>query len=488
MSLKLRYRTWSAKIFVPEDVRRHFGGRTHIERSLGTSDRKEAEVAHKQLVAEIAARIHELRTGKAPAVDLRAIYQRERMQAAEGEYQVFMAGADDQTPEELGIEFEIEKIADQFQGEGKEMPPHVEARLQALQDAFKELQGENPPVPQAYAMPFSEAAKGYLDTWERSATRREGSNTRQQKLATFHLWQGYWGDKPMAGIRQRDATGFQDVLRRLDPNWARTLQTRNMPWQQLMAKFGNHPKGLSQSSINRHMGALEQLWDWAKARGHCDGVNPFAGQRTRVKRGVNAQTYQAWETDELKRLLSNPPRRRDLHEIMLVAMFSGLRINEVAALTWGQLKEADGTPYFQIVEAKTEAGKRQVPVHARLQWLVERGKDKKDGRIWPTFNLEGPGKRPGADASKAFSDYKRSLGFQQRTKTFHSFRKNVTRIIERAGVPENQWAQVLGHERGFTYSVYNPDGLSIANKAAIIALLEYPELPDELLQPPGEAL
>ncbi|OYQ25111.1 hypothetical protein CHU93_14900 [Sandarakinorhabdus cyanobacteriorum] len=487
MSLKLRYRTWSAKIFVPADVRRHFGGRTHIERSLGTSDRKEAEVAHKQLVAEIAARIHELRNGKPPAVNLRAIYQRERMQAAGGEYQVFMAGADDQTPEELGIEFEIEKIADEFQDERKEMPPHVEARLQALQDALKELQGKDAPVPPVYAMPFSEAAKGYLETWERSA-KRKASNTKQQKQATFDLWRGFWGDKPIANIRQRDATAFQDVLRRLDPNWARTATSRALAWPQLLAQFGNHKNGLSQSSINRHMGSLQQVWDWAQERGHCEGANPFAGQRKKLKRGSNAETYLAWETDELKMLLSNPPRRRDLHEIMLVAMFSGLRINEVAALTWGQLREVNGIPYFQIVGAKTEAGNRQVPVHSRLQWLLDRTKGEADARVWPTFNLEGPGKRPGADASKAFSDYKRRLGFKARAKAFHSFRKNVTHIIENAGVPENEWALVLGHERGFTYSTYNPGGTNIANRARLIALLEYPELPEELLQPPGAAL
>jgi hypothetical protein len=33
---------------------------------------------------------------------------------------------------------------------------------------------------------------------------------------------------------------------------------------------------------------------------------------------------------------------------------------------------------------------------------------------------------------------------------------------------------VFGHERGFTYAVYNPDGITLAQKADIISLIEYP--------------
>jgi len=100
------------------------------------------------------------------------------------------------------------------------------------------------------------------------------------------------------------------------------------------------------------------------------------------------------------------------------------------------------------------------------------------GRIWPDFNEEGPSKKASADASKMFSDYKRKLGFTARTKAFHSFRKNVTRMIERAGVAEGSWAQVIGHERGFTYGTYNPDGLKLSQKAEIVEIIAYTRLPE----------
>jgi len=93
--------------------------------------------------------------------------------------------------------------------------------------------------------------------------------------------------------------------------------------------------------------------------------------------------------------------------------------------------------------------------------------------LWPNFNEEGRGKKPGADAGREFSHFKTAKGFKSRTKAFHSFRKNVTRMMERAGVPENDWAQIFGHERGFTYRVYNPDGINMRRRAEIIGLISY---------------
>jgi hypothetical protein len=50
----------------------------------------------------------------------------------------------------------------------------------------------------------------------------------------------------------------------------------------------------------------------------------------------------------------------------------------------------------------------------------------------------------------------------------------VTRMMERSGVSENDWAQIFGHERGFTYKVYNPDGIDMRQRADIIARISYP--------------
>jgi integrase len=160
-------------------------------------------------------------------------------------------------------------------------------------------------------------------------------------------------------------------------------------------------------------------------------------------------------------------------EVMVVALHTGLRLNEIASLTLGDIKEEEGVSYIEVKDAKTPAGNRQVPLHPRVAWLGKL-KGPASARVWPSFNEEGPGKKPGHDAGKEFSRFKLARGFSDRQKAFHSFRKNVTEIMERRGVPENEWALVLGHERGFTYSRYSPHGITLARKAELIGLIEYP--------------
>lgn len=327
--------------------------------------------------------------------------------------------------------------------------------------------------------PFSEVAADFMRQWKATAGRK-ASNTEQQKEATYRLFSGFWDDRPIRGITDSDAARFHDALRLTDPSWARKRDAKTMTWSAIQRTYGNRKKGLSDATMNRHMAALKALWDWARRRGHCEGDNPFDGFHRKLTPGRNVSPYVPWEESEIGMMMASPPSRRDLLEVILVGMHSGMRLDEIASLTWGQVREEDGITYFQVVDAKTPAGNRQVPMHPALSWLKERKRGTPSERLWPAFNPEGPGKKPGADAGRDFSRYKTGLGFKSRTKAFHSFRKTVTRIMERAGVRDSEWAQVFGHERGFTYRVYNPDGITLARKAELMGLISYPtlKLPD----------
>jgi hypothetical protein len=134
---------------------------------------------------------------------------------------------------------------------------------------------------------------------------------------------------------------------------------------------------------------------------------------------------------------------------------------------------------MQVTDAKTNAGIRQVPIHPRLSWLTDRAKEKRSGRVWPGFNEEGPGKKAGADAGKEFSRLKLARGFADRRLAFHSFRKNVVGQLEAKSVPESEVAQLVGHEKGFTFRRYG-GGVSLERLAEIVGLIDYPglSLPD----------
>jgi len=471
MAIKLRHTRYWLQVWVPDALRPLYDGKRHIERNLETSDRRIADqragVIEGLLKAEYA---EHRRGGPGTAAELRRVYEATMAAAAGGEF-IAHVGGDAPDPVTDGIEFELGRMADTH-GPG-DLSPMLAARVAALQDASAKRQGQKPARRAEYEHAFGEVAADFMRLWKAQAGTKV-TNTEQQKCSTFALFKGFWSDKPMRSIGPADAAAFHDAMRLLDPHWARKPGAGALSWDALLKAYGGRARGLSDATINRHLAALKSLWDWARKRGHCEGENPFEGYHTKLRAGVNVAPYVAWDDADLNTLLARPPRRRDLLEVMLVAMHSGMRLDEIAALTWGQVRAADGIPYFQVVDAKTPAGNRQVPIHPALSWLLTRSRGEPAARVWPAFNPEGPGKKPGADAGRDFSRFKAARGFTSRTKAFHSFRKSVTRMMERGGVPENDWAQVFGHERGFTYRVYNPDGIALSRKAEMIELIAYP--------------
>ncbi|WP_095011989.1 site-specific integrase [Tsuneonella mangrovi] len=470
-SLQNRHNKWRAKVRIPKSLRDHHGGQEFLQKTLSALDkptaRAEAETWEAGLRSEWAALASPSSTSGAA---LRRVYDDGRRAALMGEY-TLIADTDDD-PVELGIDREIEKIAEQ--AERDRLTEAAEARLAGLQDALKELQGQKVKPRRELEPTFSELAKQHVELWATQDGLKE-SNTRQQKEATFRLFAGYCKDRPIRSVTRAEVAGFMDALRRLDPLWSRSPKSRTMTWSELQNTYWGNDKGLSASTLNRHATTLQGLWWWAEARGHCEGRNPFTGLHQKIRPGKNLLGYLPWTTEELRSLFNPPPRRTDITEVMVVALHTGMRLNEIASLTLGDIREAEGVTYIEVQDAKTPAGNRQVPLHPRIAWLGNL-KGPSDARVWPGFNGEGPGKKPGQDASKEFSRFKVARGFTDRRKVFHSFRKNVTKIIERAGVPENEWAQVLGHERGFTYKTYNADGITMQRKAELIALIEYPGL------------
>ena len=129
---------------------------------------------------------------------------------------------------------------------------------------------------------------------------------------------------------------------------------------------------------------------------------------------------------------------------------------------------------MRVGDAKTEAGKRDVPIHPKLAWLEKRADGlKPEDRLWPTFREEGTGKKPGADAGKIFTAHKQAAGFRDRRKAFHSFRKNFVGLLEALRVPEQEVAQLVGHAKpGFTFGTYG-SAMTLERKAEVVALVNY---------------
>lgn len=472
-TLQQRHNRWRAIVRIPKELRPAYDGREHLYHTLATTDlraaKAEAGAWEAMLRAEWAVKLGQ---AEPRLSSIRQVYEASRRNASEGGLAVH--GGEHGDPSLDGIDFEIAKLADEV-GEG-ELTPLQSAKLAGLQDAFRDLNGQKVKPRRELEPIFAELAADYMRQWKAQQGLKD-SNTEQQKEATYRLFAGYWGARPVRGMTRAQAAVFIDELRTFDPSWARSPAARELPWNDLKRSFAGSAKGLSDATMNRHVATLAALWDWAEERELCDNRNPFRAHRRRLQPGRNVQGYLPWEPDQLKKLFSPPPSRTDLTELMMVGLHSGMRLNEIASLEAQHIRQERDVWFMSVDDAKTPAGVRQVPIHPALTWLIDRAKETATGPLWPTFNPEGPGKKRGADAGREFSRFKIKRGYSSRRLAFHSFRKNVTRIMERAGVPEGEWAQVFGHERGFTYGTYNPDGITIERKAQTIALIDYPAIP-----------
>jgi hypothetical protein len=58
-------------------------------------------------------------------------------------------------------------------------------------------------------------------------------------------------------------------------------------------------------------------------------------------------------------------------------------------------------------------------------------------------------------------------------KSFHSFRKNAARALKDARATPAEIAELIGHEQGFTLSVYAPLELPVSELQEIVERIRY---------------
>lgn len=159
----------------------------------------------------------------------------------------------------------------------------------------------------------------------------------------------------------------------------------------------------------------------------------------------------------------------DLANLIRLGAYSGCRIEELCSLRTMDVRE----DAFTVVDAKTLAGIREVPLHPSISDLMKALVEKsEDGFVLSGLTMNKYEDRSNA-IGKRFGRLKTTLGFG-RSHVFHSIRKTVVTLMENAGVSENVAADVVGHEKPrITYGLYS-GGADLAVKAEALSKVVYP--------------
>jgi integrase len=286
---------------------------------------------------------------------------------------------------------------------------------------------------------------------------------------------------------RRDAKMFVDKFVHLEAVTKRSMKE----WIAYLMEFGADPQKVKPMTLttlrDRFMCGVRHFYNYIDSRGLIDEekVNPMEGiipKEEKTKINLSNKGWIPFDPKEVSQIYNAIPKDDDqLSTVTAIAMFTGMRIEEVCSLTVAQIIDVDGIRCFDIVDSKTRAGIRVVPIHPLIAPLVDRLLDevKGDAEEAPkeAFLISGLKANKYDDRSNAvgkrFGRLKKELGFDEK-KVFHSIRKCVVTQLDRAGYRETSIANLVGHDNpNMTAGRYSA-GIDAPIMKPMIESLKYP--------------
>ena len=231
---------------------------------------------------------------------------------------------------------------------------------------------------------------------------------------------------------------------------------------------------LSYNTIKRDMSSIKVYWRWLKRYKSLDTAYPFEdilppvpNKNSKSKSSIDIIGFSI--PDYHKILCAVPDRDRNLRNLIILGAHTGCRLDELCAL---KLEDVS-SDRFQIVDAKTNAGLRTVPIHAAITQLVaELVYTSADGYLIDGESDNNQYNSRSGGIGHRFSRLKTKLGYK-RNQVFHSWRHSMTTQLENAERPLNQIQRIIGHTvSGMTLSRYS-DGLAFETSKEIINLVSW---------------
>ena len=226
-------------------------------------------------------------------------------------------------------------------------------------------------------------------------------------------------------------------------------------------------------TIKDNLSTLRVYWKWLVHHGYApeDRANPFDDVMLPAenRKAAAEKVRLPFSVKDIQRLHAAIENGRSdmMRATFKLAIYTGCRIEEITSLEAWYVTEDT----IQIVQAKTAAGNRTIPIHPEIKGLVADLKAAGNVYLLPDLVADQFGKRAPA-MSKQFGKVKRKLGFDARY-VFHSIRATVATQLEQAGVPEGIAADILGHDKpSMSYGVYS-GGASMEQKREALQKLDY---------------
>jgi integrase len=352
----------------------------------------------------------------------------------------------------------------------------IGAEVRALKDVLARHRGdviESPKLsdPSSTAPVSSCSLRAAYAGWDKIEARKK--STRMEFSRGIERFIELHGDMDVAQINRGHVREFRNAAQLVPKRRTGKLRKAGLPE---LAKWSREHPGttcIGAATINKWLTCLQGVLNCARKNGvipdDVTWADPISGMRLKVPRSRR----RPWEPEELTVLFSSPiylqgarpkgGKGEAAYWLPLLALYSGARLNELAPMCADDVKldASSGVGFVTVIEdeevgrsVKTEASLRAVPIHPELirigfmDFVEEvRASGGQSARLFPDLRQGSKGGY-GEAFSKWFGRYKHSLGIDNASSVFHSFRHGFKDALRAGGVNEDVNDALTGHSGG----------------------------------------
>ena len=253
-------------------------------------------------------------------------------------------------------------------------------------------------------------------------------------------------------------------------------------------------KTLSATSVKKYLRSFKEFMAFCRKRRYTTEsfVDDIDIPRKREATEINGFTPK--ELSKIFNIKTYPPMVSIEHSyrywIPLIALYSGMRLNEICQLYLDDIDWEDDVYYFNLTDKrkdqhlKNRQSKRRVPIHPMLIEfgilnLIKKARKEKRERLF--YQLTYNEKNHYANKMSGwFARYLKSLGIEGRDKVFHSFRHTVKPYLRDAGISQEYQNAICGWGTNDIGEKVYGGQIPIAKLYEEISKLKYPFLEKNL--------
>jgi integrase len=385
-------------------------------------------------------------------------------------------------------------------------------RCGVLTPAPAQLSTGPKPLSALPADPLEKTMRQAFELFRSDPAKQRTRKTDLHYLNLIELTVGLWGEQ--RAIRTIDREACRELLDTL--LWLPTNAGKRFPkLSPIAASRMSKQKGLtgtlSPASINGYMTKFRAVMNYAANEGWIER-NPAKGLQV-IDRVRRRDKRLPFSTEQLRLIFDAPIYRGCLDDwsgystpghvrprrgrfwVPLIALFSGMRMNEICQLHTADIQRIDGVDCFFVTEGpsdsdsgkrlKTAASERFIPVHPTLidigfmTFVAER---RSNGAVRLFSELRASSTGYYSDPfSKWFRRFLARAGADRPKTCFHSFRHcyrdalREARIEHQVALALGGWSSGNGSEGGETASAYGR-GYRAQTLYEAMGRIAYPEL------------